>query len=562
MKEKTPMSIRRILIILLFTLLSCEQHVSKQLSQAESLLHDNPVQSLALIQTIDPQTLRQHKTQAYYALIVSAALDKNYIDVKSDSLINQAVNYYDSHHDRHHSMLAWYYEGIVLKNNHSYPSAIVAFDKADKLAEQENNQFQRGLIHRNIADIFNRTNNNVEAIRSRKKAIHFFKQADAPLYLAYAELALAIDLFNTQDLHAADSVLRSIQSKYKDHNLLLQSNLLQANILVKNNIHLEEALALYQKTPLQSQRLMHYAYRALAFDRLSQIDSAEYWFLKGYSLCRDQADSATLDYMKSKVVLAHGQPKEAYFLVDHAASVQDSLTRVLLQQSVSSAQRDYYKSETLLREEKIQSMRQRTIFGIVFGILLISLLAMSAVIQSRKKDQLLQKQMARLALEERELERVNRDNAHLVGSLFSEKIDHLDRLSDSYFKMDEGKDKELAFKQIKELVSTIRKDDNLFLSLEKDLDRYCNGIMSKLSSQVPRISGDNRRIIALFFAGYSYEIVKLILNKMSVESLKTARSRFRKEIKESGAPDTDLFLKMLEMKKRPQIGTNENIGDC
>ena len=207
-------------------------------------------------------------------------------------------------------------------------------------------------------------------------------------------------------------------------------------------------------------------------------------------------------------------------------------------------------------------MRQRTIFGIVFGILLISLLAMSAVIQSRKKDQLLQKQMARLALEERELERVNRDNAHLVGSLFSEKIDHLDRLSDSYFKMDEGKDKELAFKQIKELVSTIRKDDNLFLSLEKDLDRYCNGIMSKLSSQVPRISGDNRRIIALFFAGYSYETVKLILNKVSVESLKTARSRFRKEIKDSGAPDTDFFLKMLEMKKRPQTGTNENIGDC
>ena len=207
-------------------------------------------------------------------------------------------------------------------------------------------------------------------------------------------------------------------------------------------------------------------------------------------------------------------------------------------------------------------MRQRTIFGIVFGILLMSLLAMTAVIRSRKKDQLLQKQMARLALEERELERVNRDNAHLVGSLFSEKIDHLDRLSESYFKMDEGKEKEALFKQIKQTVSSLRKDQGMFLSLEKDLDRYCNGIMSKLRDQVPRISGDNRRIIALFFAGYSYETVKLILNKVSVESLKTARSRFRKEIKDSGAPDTDFFLKMLEMKKRPQAGTNENIVDC
>ena len=207
-------------------------------------------------------------------------------------------------------------------------------------------------------------------------------------------------------------------------------------------------------------------------------------------------------------------------------------------------------------------MRQRTLFGIVFGILIMSLLAMTAVIRSRKKDQLLQKQMARLALEERELERVNRDNAHLVGSLFSEKIDHLDRLSESYFKMDEGKEKEALFKQIKQTVSSLRKDQGMFLSLENDLDRYCNGIMSKLRDQVPRISGDNRRIIALFFAGYSYETVKLILNKVSVESLKTARSRFRKEIKESGAPDTDFFLKMLEMKKRPQAGTNESNRDC
>ena len=187
---------------------------------------------------------------------------------------------------------------------------------------------------------------------------------------------------------------------------------------------------------------------------------------------------------------------------------------------------------------------------------------MITISRSRKKDRLLQEQIAILALEERELERVNRDNAHLVGSLFSEKIDHLDRLSEAYFRMDEGKEKDLAFKQIKQIIATLRKDPELFNSLEKDLDRYCNGIMTKLSIQVPRISGDNRRIIALFFAGYSYEIAKLILNKLSIESLKMARSRFRKDIRESDAPDTEFFLKMLEMKKRPQAGTNENIGDC
>lgn len=75
--------------------------------------------------------------------------------------------------------------------------------------------------------------------------------------------------------------------------------------------------------------------------------------------------------------------------------------------------------------------------------------------------------------------------------------------------------------------------------------------------QRTRIKGENLRIILLFFAGFSYETVYIILNKNSIESLKTARSRYRKEIIKSEAPDATFFLSMLEMKKRPQAGTNE-----
>ena len=51
---------------------------------------------------------------------LSEALDKNYIDIESDSLIRGAVDYYDTHNDRHSAMLAWYYEGLVLKNGQHY----------------------------------------------------------------------------------------------------------------------------------------------------------------------------------------------------------------------------------------------------------------------------------------------------------------------------------------------------------------------------------------------------------------------------------------------------------
>ena len=552
----------RLSAISLFFFLSCQSENKIMLNRAASLIHNSPDSALFLLSSITVDKINHNKERAQYALLMSAAMDKNYIDVASDSLTRIAVDYYSLHQNRYYRMLAWYYHGLVLMNAQSYSSSIVALEKARNEAYNLNDDYYSGLILRNEAKVFSLTNNNPAAIDCQQKAIHFFEKAGKDSYKEFAETDLAIYLTNNQEFEKADSLFSYIRQAYDNQILNRYCNVCQAEINVELKKNPEDALSLFRRVSRSHYSVPDYAYLALAHERLHQKDSADYWIREGYKVARNQSDSAYLHYPHAHLEATRGHYEKAFHLIDYAASVQDSLTRILLQQSVSSAQRDYYKSETLLQEEKIQSMRQRTLFGIVFGILIMSLLAMTAVIRSRKKDQLLQKQMARLALEERELERVNRDNAHLVGSLFSEKIDHLDRLSESYFKMDEGKEKEALFKQIKQTVSALRKDQGMFLSLENDLDRYCNGIMSKLRDQVPRISGDNRRIIALFFAGYSYETVKLILNKVSVESLKTARSRFRKEIKESGAPDTDFFLKMLEMKKRPQAGTNESNRDC
>ena len=204
-------------------------------------------------------------------------------------------------------------------------------------------------------------------------------------------------------------------------------------------------------------------------------------------------------------------------------------------------------------------MREKSIWGAVFCVFIVLALVMAVFTLSRKKDRLIKEQMARLALEEKELERLHREKAYLVGSLFSEKVDRLDQLCESYFKSEDTKQQGSLFKQVKQLAAKIKNDEELFASLEKDLDRYCNGIMAKLRAQVPRIKGENLLIIMLFFAGFSYETVLIILNKNSIQSLKTARSRYRKEILDAQAPDSDFFLKMLVVKKRSRDGSNENI---
>jgi tetratricopeptide (TPR) repeat protein len=481
---------------------------------------------------------------------MSAALDKNYIDICSDSLILRAVNYYSKYGEPKDRMLSWYYEGICLKNGRDLIPAMIALEKAEKDAIDLEDWFYLGLIYRNKAALFNMSNNLVGATENWGNAVFCFEKAHADAYKAYAELSLAIDYSNEKEFDLADSLLNKIKTTYpSNRNLQVHRCLTEAGLLVLKGIEPEKALDLFREAPKSRYSIIDYGYLAQAFEMIGRKDSSDYWLSVGYRISSDEKEIASLDYMKAIIEKRRGNYDEAFRLIDHAVSFQDSLTRVLLQQSVSTAQRDYYKNETLLKENRIRSMRERAVFGAVVSLLIILVLIITVITISRKKDSLLKEQLARLAYEEKELDRLNRDNAHLIGSLFSEKIDRLDQLCESYFKSEDEKQQSLVFKQVKELAAKIREDDGLFTSLEKDLDRYCNGIMAKLRTQVPRIKGENLRIIMLFFAGFSYETVLFILKKNSIESLKTARSRFRKEIIDAQAPDSEFFLKMLVYEK-------------
>ncbi len=551
---------RRILLFAfpLFLLVTCKDNIRHQLDTAESCISSRPDSALAVLLAIPQTDLKTKKDVARHALLLSLAYDKNYIDIKSDSLARIAVDYYSQRKCSRERMLAWYSLGIVLKNAKDYIPSMLAFEKAEADATVLKEYLYLGLVNRNRATLFNLTNNTSAAIESRIKAIDSFEAASASLYTLYAQYSLAIDYSNHKDFRQADSLLQVVLQSATRESLVNLCEIRLAGLWVQQDTLFQEAIQLFRGRPRSLFTVLEYAYLAQAFEMTGQKDSADHWMAEGYAYCQNREQEATLDYMKSRLLLHRGDYKSAFYLVDHATDVQDSLTRILLEQSVSVAQRDYYKNETLLREERIRRMRERMVMGVVLALIALSLFVMVVVSESRKKDRLLHEQMALLALEERDLNLVKKEKAQLVGSLFNEKIGHLEELNAHYFQEEDEGQKERIFRQIKQVVASMHKDETLFPSLERDLDRYCNGVMSKFRQQVPSIKRENHlHTVMLFFAGFSYPVVQLILNKPSVESLKMDRSRFRKEVLSSGAEDTELFLTMLEIRKRPQAGTNE-----
>ena len=530
--------------------------IIQQLNEAELLLQEVPDSALSLLNGIDQSRVITKKDYAKYALLLSAALDKNYIDVTSDSLIRIATDYYAISHDLRRRMMSYYYLGIAEQNMKDYPAAITSLEKAEKDALLLSDYYYLGLIYRNKSGIYNQYSNNLTAIAYDISAISAFNKANKPSHKDYATLSLAIDYVNGRDFHKATHIIDSLELACSDSNLVYQLMLLKAEILLENNGDANESIRIYRETPHGYISYMDKAYWAVAYENIGQRDSSDRMIQGSYSMAKSKTDSATIAYMHSHIELARGNYFDAYNLVNNAALVQDSLTRVRLDQSMDSILREYYKSETALQLQKNRQMRERLFLTGIVSFLLILLLWFLFLLNSRKKDAQIKEYMAQFAARSAELNNAIKQNAFLVGSLFSERLYHLDELSEAYYANDNEATKEALFKEFKSKVFSLRDDERLFAALEDDLDSHCNLLMTKFREQVPKVKGENLKMVILYFAGFPYQTIQIILRKNSVASLRTAKSRIKTAILDAKASDAATFLKLLETEKK--VAANQN----
>ena len=100
----------RLLLVILsaFIIVACSvsNKVDTELAEIEKIMNDHPDSALYRLQQIDTNSLNTDRRDALYRLLYSQALDKNYIDITSDSIIAPAVEYFNGSDDEYHKILA------------------------------------------------------------------------------------------------------------------------------------------------------------------------------------------------------------------------------------------------------------------------------------------------------------------------------------------------------------------------------------------------------------------------------------------------------------------------
>ncbi len=123
------------IIILALSLVSCSQHSKhwETLAQVESYIEERPDSALTILQGMDKDELSGMEEKAKYALLLSMALDKNYVDKTDFDILQPAIDYYQGHGTATDKLRTYYYEGRIYQNQGENDLAMKTFIKAREL---------------------------------------------------------------------------------------------------------------------------------------------------------------------------------------------------------------------------------------------------------------------------------------------------------------------------------------------------------------------------------------------------------------------------------------------
>ena len=157
---------------------------------AENLIETQPDTALSILSAIDKSRLGDKEERARYALLMSMALDKNYIDTTSFAVLQPAIDYYLKHGTPDEKLRTLYYQACIYRNRGDDGNAMASciealnlegvtdtlvlartlvgqgalYDKQYKIAEFAENNLRAANLYQSVGD-------HITAIRSYAKAL-------------------------------------------------------------------------------------------------------------------------------------------------------------------------------------------------------------------------------------------------------------------------------------------------------------------------------------------------------------------------------------------------------
>ena len=553
---------------LLVTLASCGPvRDRRSLAGAEALMQERPDSALAVLRGLQPRDLPGLHVRPLHALLLSEALDKNYIDLTDDSLALAAHKYYGEHGSKLHRLKSWYYLGRIRFNAGNYAEAVICYNKALEYAEALTNYHYIGLINRETANAYDSVWDTIHAIERLQESVKAFKSANEERYVAYSELALITCLLKLKRYDEAKTILKELDRDLNDSYLSASVALKKAQLAINEGTdNYDEVLSFYNSAgigkilPITVNRLSK---QAVVHQLAGQVDSADIYIEIARKAVKTRGDSVVFEYDKSQIEALRGNYNTAYDLLNRSYHSQDSSVYAALNQSVSYYQGYYYQNES--RMNAMKASRRAIFYGTV--ILLLLILTLYLLSSNKKRRAIIEEAMARTSDVEQELSEMKGEKEGInraMASLFENRIKIIQTLSDQYDilednqqrKVDKGGElsKDEVLSSFRDKMKELRSDKDIAMSMEEILNVWKDDIMRKFRSVFGKDSPSNIRmseedfeLAPYYFSGMKQKTISYLTNHTE-HSIKERKRRIKQRIEaldDSFSDEKCLFLDNL-----------------
>ena len=192
-------------VLAAITIVSCndarKSETFRLLEDVDSYIEARPDSALAVLEGIDKSELTSKELEAKYALLLSQALDKNYIDLQSDSIIAPAVNYYKYHGTDDERFRTLYYAGRVYQNAGDIEAAMEKFVEAERYISSQIDKSVVGRLYKAKMVAYRDVFDHESALEQAKTAAEYYLAAkDSTRYLnAVNDIAVSYSILEDKE---------------------------------------------------------------------------------------------------------------------------------------------------------------------------------------------------------------------------------------------------------------------------------------------------------------------------------------------------------------------------
>ena len=362
------------IISVILCLISCKNHSQEweKLQDVETYIEAKADSALVTLQNIQPENLSNKEEKAKHALLLSMAMDKNYIDRTDFEVLQPAIDYYQDHGTADDKLRTFYYEGRIYTNQGNNTSAIIRFNQALTQGATSGDIRTKARAHFAQANIYYNLYQFDKYVEENKQAAELFKEAGMTNSYANCLIRLINGYTLLKDKENAQRTIDMCRPILPTLSIGKRNEFYTASLIhLTENGSQEEitsALTEYRTTiPIEKLDWLTIANAYLALGNYQKALSC----VQNYHPASNVDQNIRFYAISTQIYQKMNQPETALESYQCYANISDSIDLTTYKKNAQFIE-EFHKQE--LENVRQQATQERIILGAIIAILVLSII--------------------------------------------------------------------------------------------------------------------------------------------------------------------------------------------